>query len=144
MPQLPPGHHPCLCPLELLRAQAERCSRDQLLHAVDGGTGPEMRRLVQEHAGSEDGAVRGDGELLSRTGPFRSREHMLVPTGAFLSFPLLFFFLFRATPAPAAYGGSQVRCQIGAIAASLCHSHSNAGSKPHLRPTPQLTATLGP
>ena len=32
--------------------------------------------------------------------------------------------------------------QIAAAAASLHHSHSNTGSKPSLRPTPQLTATL--
>ena len=36
---------------------------------------------------------------------------------------------FRATPA--AYGGSQDRCQIRNIAAGLCHSHSNAGSLTH-------------
>ena len=43
--------------------------------------------------------------------------------------------------APAAYGGSQARGPIGAVAASLRQSHSNAGSEPRLRPTPQLTAT---
>ena len=31
---------------------------------------------------------------------------------------------------PVAYGGSQARGPIGAIAASLHHSHSNAGSDP--------------
>ena len=41
--------------------------------------------------------------------------------------------LFRA--APAAYGSSQGRGQIGAAAPSLYYSHSNAGSKPHLQPT---------
>ena len=51
----------------------------------------------------------------------------------FLSF--LSFCLFRA--APVAYGGSQARGPIGAIAAGLHHSHSNVGSKVHLRPTPQ-------
>ena len=45
----------------------------------------------------------------------------------FLSF---FFLLFRAEPV--AYGGSQARGLIGATAASLCHSHSNARSEPHL------------
>ena len=44
--------------------------------------------------------------------------------------------------APAAYGGSQARGRIGAVATSLRQSHSNAGSEPRLRPTPQLTATL--
>ena len=37
------------------------------------------------------------------------------------------------------YGGSQARRQIGAIAANLHHSHSNAISKPHLQPTSQLS-----
>ena len=41
-----------------------------------------------------------------------------------------------------ACGGSQAKGQIGATAASLYHSHSNAGSEPHLQPTPQLTAAL--
>ena len=46
--------------------------------------------------------------------------------------------------APAAYGGSQARGLIGATAAGLRQSLSNAGSEPHLQPTPQLTATLDP
>ena len=53
----------------------------------------------------------------------------------FLSF-LFFFWLFRA--APTAYRNSQPRGQIRAT------SHSIAGSKPHLQPTPQLLATLDP
>ena len=43
-----------------------------------------------------------------------------------------------------AHGGSQARGRIGAIDASLHHSHNNMGSEPHLRPTPQLTATTDP
>ena len=43
-----------------------------------------------------------------------------------------------------AYGGSQARGLIGALAAGLRQSHSNARSKLHLRLTPQLTATLDP
>ena len=43
--------------------------------------------------------------------------------------------------APVAYGGSQARGRIGAVATGLCQSHSNAGSEPRLQPTPQLTAT---
>ena len=51
-----------------------------------------------------------------------------------------FFFLpFRASPS--ALGGSQAR---GLIGAGLHQSHSNAGSEPHLRPTPQLMATPDP
>ena len=44
--------------------------------------------------------------------------------------------------APTAYGGSQSRGPIRAVAASLHHSHSNAGSELCVRPTPQLTAVL--
>ena len=54
-------------------------------------------------------------------------------------FFFLSFSLFRATPM--AYGSSQARGRIETVAAGLCHSHSNSGSSPHLRPTPQLTAT---
>ena len=43
--------------------------------------------------------------------------------------------------APAAYGGSQARGLIGAVATGLRQSHSNTGSEPRLQPTPQLTAT---
>ena len=39
-----------------------------------------------------------------------------------------FLLLFRA--APAGYGGSHARGQIGATAAGLHHSHSNVGSEP--------------
>ena len=58
------------------------------------------------------------------------------------AFPMLFLFLqtyfylfinlglFRAVPP--AYGGSQDRGLIGAVATGLRHSHSNAKSKPHL------------
>jgi len=42
---------------------------------------------------------------------------------------------------PMAYGDSQARGRIGAVATSLHQSHSNAGSEPRLQPTPQLTAT---
>ena len=47
-----------------------------------------------------------------------------------------FFILFRATHT--AYGGSQARGLIRAVAAGLHHCHSNARSKPCLQPTPQL------
>ena len=55
---------------------------------------------------------------------------------------VLFICLFRT--APAAYGGSQARGPIGAVATGLSQSHSNAGSEPCLGPTPQLTATPDP
>ena len=59
----------------------------------------------------------------------------------FLFFCFLFIY-FRA--APVAYGSSQARGVIGAAAAGLRQSHSNARSQLCLRPTPQLTAMLDP
>ena len=59
-------------------------------------------------------------------------------------FFFFFFGLFAISwGAPAAYGGSQARGPIGAVAASLRQSHSNAGSEPRLQPTP-ATATATP
>ena len=53
-----------------------------------------------------------------------------------------FFCLFAISWAtPAAYGGSQARGRIRAVASGLRQSHSNSGSEPRLQPTPQLTAT---
>ena len=71
-----------------------------------------------------------------------------IPAQSFLQFchvTTFFVCLFafsRATPM--AYGGSQARGLIGTVAAGLRHSHSNVGSEPRLRPTPQLTATPDP
>ena len=60
-------------------------------------------------------------------------------------FIYLFICLFAfSRAAPTAYGGSQARDLIGAVAAGLCQSHSNARSKLRLLPTPQLTATRDP
>ena len=53
-----------------------------------------------------------------------------------------FFALSRA--APVAYGGSQARGLIRAVATSLDHSHSNTRSKPHLQTTLQLAAMPDP
>ena len=55
-------------------------------------------------------------------------------------FCFFFFCLFAIScTAPSAYGGSQARGRIGAVATGLCQSHSNTGSEPWLQPTPQLT-----
>ena len=61
----------------------------------------------------------------------------------FMFFFFFFFFCLLAISwaAPTAYGGSQARGRIGAVATGLRQSHSNSGSEPHLQPTPQLTAT---
>ena len=56
----------------------------------------------------------------------------------------LFFCLCPFRAAPAAFGGSQARGRIGAVAASLLQSHSNDRSKLSLQPTPQIMATPDP
>ena len=59
---------------------------------------------------------------------------------SFISFSLLFLFLFfffpRATPT--AYGSSQTRSLIGAVASGLHHGHSNARYESCLQLTPQI------
>ena len=57
---------------------------------------------------------------------------------------VFFFFLSFFRDAPMAYGSSQARGLIAAVATGLCHSHSSARSELHLPPTPQLTATPNP
>ena len=58
----------------------------------------------------------------------------------FLFFGFFFFFCLFAFsgPAPSAYGSSQDKGPIRAVAAGLPQSHCNTGSELHLRPTPQL------
>ena len=54
-----------------------------------------------------------------------------------LLFIYLFILVYRLLRAPpTAYGGSQARGLIGAVAAILHHSHSNARSEQCLRPSP--------
>ena len=57
---------------------------------------------------------------------------------------ILFFFFVFFRAAPMAYGGSQAKDLIRALAAGLHHRHSDTGSEPHLRPTPQLTTMPDP
>ena len=52
------------------------------------------------------------------------------------------FCLFRAISM--AYRGSQDRGRLGVGAAGPHHNHSHLGSKPHLPPTPELTAMPDP
>ena len=68
---------------------------------------------------------------------FMSRRRISVLVGIFF-----FFSFFRS--APATYKRSQARGKIGAAAAGLHHSRSNAGSELHLQPMPQLMATPEP
>ena len=65
--------------------------------------------------------------------------HIILYTNIIIIF-LVFFVFSRA--APSAYGGSQARGRIRAVAAGLRWSHSNVGFKLRLWPTPQLMAGL--
>jgi len=54
----------------------------------------------------------------------------------------IYLFIFAISwAASAAYGDSQARGLIRAVATSLHQSHCKGGSEPRLQPTPQLTAT---
>ena len=68
--------------------------------------------------------------MLMRGRVFVFTELMPVYLGLNGPGPFLFFFFFRA--APAAYGGSQPRGLIGAVAADLHHSQSNTRFEPCL------------
>ena len=68
--------------------------------------------------------------------------HFLLPVVFFVCLFVLFLFFSRA--APEACGGSQARSLTGAVATGLHQSHSNVGSEPRLRPTPQLMAIPDP
>ena len=83
---------------------------------------------VEQNQGWGKGFGKNSCGRTSQEGP-RTQESLFVC----LSSPFAFF---RA--AAVAYGGSQDKGLIGAVAASLYHSHShcNVGSKPCLRPTP--------
>ena len=94
--------------------------------------------------------------LIIDHGSWKSAIHVCVCLGCFehvasiyvicvFFFVFLFFCLFAISwAAPMAYGGSEARGPIRAVATGLHHGHSNVGSKPHLRPTLQLTATADP
>ena len=67
-----------------------------------------------------------------------------IPIRFFFGGGLPFFFFAISRAAPTAYGGSQARGLIGAVATGLRQNHSNTGSELHLQPTSQLTTTPDP
>ena len=70
------------------------------------------------------------------------KYHILSHHPKLITLFCLFYWCLFFKAAPTAYGGSQAKGRIGATAPSLCHSHSSAGSHPHLLSTPQLMAVL--
>ena len=87
--------------------------------------------------------VHGNARILNPLSEASFRTQVLIDTSQILfvcvCVCVCLFAFSRA--ALAAYGGSQAKGRIGAVATSLCQSHSNAGSELRLQPTPQLIAT---
>ena len=98
----------------------------------------EWRKQDPAQAQSEEPEGKTEGFLQVRGQGWATRKLLNI---TFFFFFGLFAFS-RVTPT--AYGGSQARGLIRAIAAGLHHSHSNVGSKLRLQPTPRLTATTDP
>ena len=119
-----------------------------ILHDISlrGGLGPEDR----SHAGHI--RTRLGNSILQKpsVSSLSSAKRFLFPKTTtvfaqgdyFISFIyfLAFFFLAVFRAAPAAYGGSRARGLVGAVAAGLHHSHSNARSEPSLQTAPELKA----
>ena len=61
-----------------------------------------------------------------------------------LGYLFIFYFLYFCHFLGRSRRGSQARSRIGAVAAGLCQSYSNTGSKPSLQPTPQQCWILNP
>uniref|UniRef100_A0A8D0V3E8 Voltage-dependent L-type calcium channel subunit alpha n=1 Tax=Sus scrofa TaxID=9823 RepID=A0A8D0V3E8_PIG len=109
--------------------------------------GPEIRQALTCDTDEEEGEEGREGEEEEEE---KDPETYKVRTISFHSPRNFFFFFFffcifafsRATPM--AYGGSQAKGLIRAVAASLHHSHSTARSELCLQPTPQLKATPDP
>ena len=150
-------------------ALAQACSRDGRLLPLGalvlsdggpslptGGTGHFQLQLAASVSASGSGRWLGSscpspvGASCSHSWEGPAPTTCIIAMGFFssaLSLSLFFFFFFffwsfRATPVP--YGSFQTRGRIGATVASLHHSHSNARSKSHLQPIPQLTPTPDP
>ena len=145
----------------------QKVKRRNTLHNCNRTGLQTARGLAQPRPGAQP---RSSREGIPAPGPTGQRQDQYQRTGApqgklgfyylpssqnFTSKSLVFCFFFRAIPffsfspplfraTPAACGSSQARGRIGAVAAGLCYSRSNVGSKPHLQPTPQLVAMLDP
>jgi len=89
------------------------------------------------------GGAQLSPEGLGSPGGLEMVIEKILETGTWVTMLPFFFFFFVFLlflwAASAAYGGSQARGLIGAVAAGLCQSHSNASR--YLQPTLQLMAT---
>ena len=99
-----------------------------------------VKALQGVHLGAS--RERGLGQR-PKPGACFSYSHQQNLLSKFLLLLLLSFLIFFRA-ALAAYGSSQTRGLIGAVAAGLHHSYSNSRFELHLQPTPQLMAMLDP
>ena len=97
---------------------------------AEGSSAARCRPKGRAACAAGDGAIPGESLDLAMT--ISPKERKLA----------CFVLLYRA--APVTRGSSQAKVRTGATDAGLCCSHSNAGSKLHLRPTPQLTVVTDP
>ena len=102
------------------------------------GTGNCLPALTLSSCSARGNEVQDSPKRIPRNLPKQASTGNLgeLPRGRTDYLSLLF--LFRA--APVAYGSSQARGRIRAVASGLCHNHSNARSKPHLWTALQLAA----
>ena len=78
-------------------------------------------------------------QLLNESNDYGSLQYYFSVYNFFFVVVVVVVIVAISWAAPEAYGDSQARGWIGAAATGLRQSHSNAGSEPGLRPTPQLT-----
>ena len=91
------------------------------------------------------GHIPGAPPLIPLPSPFLVLLHSVPPfLKNYIIFIYLFIYFSFSRAAPMAYGGTQGRGLIGAVATALRQSHSNVGYEPCLQPTPQLTAIPDP
>ena len=112
----------CVCVCVCVCRGREKCKRSS--------QAPDQGGLIS-HSEEEGFDFEGKEEALKGLDQPRTQSNWWVIFGFFLAMPL-------------ACGNSQARGRIKVTDGSLCHSHSNSGSEPHLPSTPQLTATPDP
>ena len=103
-----------------------------------------QQRQIQAASATYTTAHSNAGSLAHWTGPGIKPVSLwllvrFVSSEPWQELSILFYFIFIFRAALVTYGISQARGQIRAAAASLLHSHSNAGLESHLWPTVQLS-----
>ena len=84
-------------------------------------------------------STRAVSQLSTYKVPFHGLKDL---TPEVFIYSVIYLFIFRATPT--AYGSSQPRGPIGAVAAWPISQTQQHATEPRVQPTPQLTATMDP